>query len=388
MNVWTRIFLVLLRLAIGWHFLFEGWEKIYSVDIIGETTTNRPFTSAGYLNEASGPFADFFRNQVRESDDEFLQRLTLVPLSPGQDSVKVPPVSRFPPSLVKEWQEYFDHFSQYYQLDPQQAKLAEGKLRQREDNTATWLLSGKKKAQKVFPKGTIEVEETTAQRVQDYRDKLLEVRDMETKVLGAFEKDVLKEKLRLAKAELSKMRKELQDDLRDQLAETDKALQDVLSLKQKEDAPTPELKKPPKALWIDRVTRYGLTAIGACLLLGFWTRTACVGGAGFLLLLYLAMPPFPWLPEPTRTEGHYLFVNKNVIEMLALLALATTRSGRWAGLDGLLYLLNPFRRRRQPRQDLGNDQDAIYAESEAYLHGKKAVGQASTSAPIHPIRRE
>jgi uncharacterized membrane protein YphA (DoxX/SURF4 family) len=385
MNVLTRVFLVLLRLAIGWHFLFEGWEKIYSVDVIGETTTNRPFTSAGYLAETSGPFADFFRNQVRESDGEFLERFTVTPLPPGQDPSKVSPASRFPPVLAKEWQEYFDHFSQYYQLDSHQAKLAEGKLRQREDNAANWLLTGKKKVQKSFPKGTVEVEETTAQRVQDYRHKLAEVRDMETKVLAVFEKDVLKEKLRLAKAELSKMRKELQDDLKNQLTETDKALQEVLSPEQKKNAPTPELVTPPKSLWIDRLTRYGLTAIGACLLLGLLTRTACVGGAAFLLLLYLAMPPFPWLPEQTRTEGHYLFVNKNVIEMLALLALATTPSGRWAGLDALLHVLNPFRRRQQG-PDMGNNQDAIYARSQAHLHGQQ-VGTAS-SAPIHPIRRE
>jgi len=32
-----------------------------------------------------------------------------------------------------------------------------------------------------------------------------------------------------------------------------------------------------------------------------------------------------------RCEGSYLFVNKNVIEMVALLALMTTRSGKWAG---------------------------------------------------------
>jgi hypothetical protein len=44
-------------------------------------------------------------------------------------------------------------------------------------------------------------------------------------------------------------------------------------------------------------------------------------------------------------EGHYYFVNKNLIEMLALLVLATTRSGCWLGLDGLLHRLNPWRRR-------------------------------------------
>ncbi len=387
MNVLTRIFLVLLRLAIGWHFLFEGWEKIYSVDVIGETTTNRPFTSAGYLSEATGPFAEFFRNQVRESDEEFLQRLSPAPLAPGQDPAKVPPASRLPPALAKEWQEYFDHFSRYYQLDSDQKKRAEDKLRQGEGKTAEWLLTGKKKVTKSFPKGVVAVEETTPQRLQDYRDKLAEIHDMEINVLGAFEKDVLKEKLRLARAELNKMRKELQDDLKDQLAETDKALQEVLTPEQKLLAPTPELKQPPKALWLDRLTRYGLTAIGACLLLGLFTRTACVGGAVFLLVLYLAMPPFPWLPEATRTEGHYLFVNKNVIEMLALFTLATTPSGRWAGLDALLHLLNPFRRRGQPRPDLENDRGTVYAESKAHVHGQQPVG--ASSVPIqHPKGRE
>ena len=49
------------------------------------------------------------------------------------------------------------------------------------------------------------------------------------------------------------------------------------------------------------------------------------------------MPPFPWLPTAPNNEGYYLFVNKNVIECLALLALATTASGRWLGLDALIH---------------------------------------------------
>ena len=44
------VFLVLLRLAIGWHFLVEGYEKVVSV-ATGPTEsvagTSRPWTSAG-----------------------------------------------------------------------------------------------------------------------------------------------------------------------------------------------------------------------------------------------------------------------------------------------------------------------------------------------------
>ena len=48
------------------------------------------------------------------------------------------------------------------------------------------------------------------------------------------------------------------------------------------------------------------------------------------------MPPWPGLPEGI-TEGHYRFVNKNLIEMIACLALASTPNGLWIGLDALLF---------------------------------------------------
>ena len=100
--------------------------------------------------------------------------------------------------------------------------------------------------------------------------------------------------------------------------------------------------------WADAMVKYGLVAVGGLLLVGLLTRTACMAGALFLLLFFLAMPPLPGWPENLRAEGHYLYINKNIIEMLALLALATTRSGRWAGLDGLVQFLNPLRYSRAP----------------------------------------
>jgi len=96
--------------------------------------------------------------------------------------------------------------------------------------------------------------------------------------------------------------------------------------------------------WNDAVVAVGLTVIGGLLILGFLTRTACVLGALFLIGFYVAAPALLGVPEPLRAEG-YPFVNKNIVEAVALLALATTRSGRWAGVDALLYYLNPFRRR-------------------------------------------
>lgn len=88
--------------------------------------------------------------------------------------------------------------------------------------------------------------------------------------------------------------------------------------------------------WINLSTMYGLSAVGLCLMLGLFTPLAALGGATYLLSFYLSMPPWPGLPEGI-TEGHYRYVNKNLIEMIALLALAATPNGLWVGLDALLF---------------------------------------------------
>ena len=49
------------------------------------------------------------------------------------------------------------------------------------------------------------------------------------------------------------------------------------------------------------------------------------------------MPPWPGLPASPMAEGHYLIVNKNLIEMLACLALVCIPTGLWIGLDALLF---------------------------------------------------
>ncbi|MFM7112394.1 MAG: hypothetical protein ACKO26_14745, partial [Planctomycetota bacterium] len=46
-------------------------------------------------------------------------------------------------------------------------------------------------------------------------------------------------------------------------------------------------------------------------------------------------PPFPWLPNPPLNEGNYVFINKNFVEMMALLVIAATPSGRWFGFDAV-----------------------------------------------------
>ncbi len=97
--------------------------------------------------------------------------------------------------------------------------------------------------------------------------------------------------------------------------------------------------RPPRTEldWINLATAWGLTFAGLGLMLGLFTPLAALVGATLLGLFYLSLPPWPGLPVPPNAEGHYWIVNKNLVELLACLSLATLPTGRWIGLDSLLF---------------------------------------------------
>jgi uncharacterized membrane protein YphA (DoxX/SURF4 family) len=103
------------------------------------------------------------------------------------------------------------------------------------------------------------------------------------------------------------------------------------------DLPMPEtsLKKT------DRILTWAMLICGGCLIVGLFTRVAAVAYATFLFLVIMSQPP--WVPGTITTLFPY-----QLVEMLALLALATTAVGRWGGLDFFLHFLitAPFRGRR------------------------------------------
>lgn len=92
---------------------------------------------------------------------------------------------------------------------------------------------------------------------------------------------------------------------------------------------------------LESMTTYGLIVMGMCLMLGLFTRLAALGGAVFLLTaVVLEQVAWPgYYPQLPPSAGHALIVNKEVIEMLVLFALATTNVGRWGGLDFFIHYL-------------------------------------------------
>ena len=103
---------------------------------------------------------------------------------------------------------------------------------------------------------------------------------------------------------------------------------------------------------LDVLVAVTLAAIGLGLMLGALTQAACIGGISMLALFYLSAMPMSGVPEP-RTEGTYLLVNKNLIELAALTVLFTFRTGRIAGLDRWFADARARRTQEQGRQRLG-----------------------------------
>ncbi len=421
MNVLTRVFLVALRLAIGWHFFFEGLDKVQS-HLRGPVEGQPVWTSAPYLRESTGPLAPFFRGQVGEDPNDYaLARLIVLPAEPGTRP-------KLPEALEKDWQDYFKRFVNHYEVggkktpqpevlsvvgvapagglpgaipwhalrqvsriqppDKVQLALAEIDLELAKDAALEWLLRGKREVQRSFSRVNEMVKETTPERIRIYREKLLLLREIEERGLWRFGKDVWKQKLPALKQEIATRRVELLAELNQPMKEAmEFTFAKRLTPEQRDKGPVPAEPQAPGWLWwVDQVTMWGLTIIGGCLLLGLFSRTACISGAVLLVMFYAAMPALPWLPVSPRAEGHYFFINKNLIEMLALLTLATTHSGRWVGLDGLIHALIPQSLRQKPRGGSSEGSSAVGSSSPRVAPRGLEPAAATREAPPSPVK--
>jgi thiosulfate dehydrogenase [quinone] large subunit len=80
-------------------------------------------------------------------------------------------------------------------------------------------------------------------------------------------------------------------------------------------------------------------------MLGLFTPVAAAAAAVQLAVFYFASPPWPGLPAASM-GGHYLYIDRNLIEMIAAAVLVTVPTGTWAGFDVWVY---PYVRRLRAR---------------------------------------
>jgi uncharacterized membrane protein YphA (DoxX/SURF4 family) len=89
---------------------------------------------------------------------------------------------------------------------------------------------------------------------------------------------------------------------------------------------------------VDVVNIWGLILVGMGLMLGFLSRYAAIGGIILLAFYYTANPPFI-SATGAYLEGHYVWIDKNLIELIALIVLLLIPTGQFVGMDGLLRVI-------------------------------------------------
>lgn len=467
---WAGLFIVLfvlMRMTIGWHFLFEGIAKIYS------TYSPKPFSSAGYFRESPGPMKNWMAGilppdpdkellkaldpvEIQESftrvGQDFASRLQLnekeraavvdtvekqlklvlawreggnpgIRLAfekaitdwerAGTETLKKNAIEKRDKAIgvLKEFQERQSDLARQIgaisgnppevkfpivesgKLDRLPLELTEasqvatarsailsgsgksllaGAVGKNDpvaveqwkkwdkvvaladkwaDATQEWLTSGEETVEEPSPdgkgNGTLKKVLATPDRVERYKDLVAKKDEVSTSDRNwVFRKDVEKGAVASAKAAAASARASLKSELEKYQADLVGGLEKQFSEKVANAAQVKPARQIKPIEIMDFMTIWGITAIGAGLFTGTLTRAAALGGAAFLAMTYLAVPALPWLPAPPQNEGNYVFVNKNVVEMMALLVIAATPSGRWFGGDAFLawlFLRKPTR---------------------------------------------
>jgi uncharacterized membrane protein YphA (DoxX/SURF4 family) len=282
----TVVMLVLLRVTIGWHFFSEGMHHY----------ADPSWSSEGFLRSAKGPFAPLFQSVLPDNESrQAWQSITT-------------------PETAKEWAKkigdsyakYASRDSELYQFTAEQQAAIEAIIKRRQAQLAHWVTAN-----------------------ADELDAYPHERDRLAKALAEPSSDDIpfqKGRVSAKQAEIeAKVRgwlgqvNKIESDLRDDLA-------GVLNDQQRKRIPrdTTPLEK------VDTAMTYGILGIGACLLVGLFTRLAAVCGALFLLSVVMTQPF--WVAGATPTYNQW-------VELVALLVLATTHVGKWGGLDFFLSFL-------------------------------------------------
>lgn len=394
------LLLVTLRIAIGWHLLYEGWWKINS------QSTAQPWSAEGYLKNATGPLRPHFRNmtgdpndlrwvnydQMAEKWDDWFLRFTshfpgvndkpengvsvvdrLSMLIEGQKEFRVP-LEELPEGVdLSKWKNAirFDAPSKRLIVDGKQHLLpAERdailalvpKIEQptaQEAGQAAKIVRFRKAVEDLYKvQSRLSYKEQLAALLKGDPDRVgiiqkekdgrvIEERmgkiDEYKSLLDRYEANYAKARTAFQWDHLQRQWGEIQQKRRELIGPV-QALENelkidaekLLSAEQLAVGPVPERMTPMRS--INLQTMWGLAVLGLLLIAGCFTRLAALGAAGLLTMFYLAAPPLPGWPSEQGAE-HNLVINKVLIEALACLALVFLPTGRWFGVDALFAIL-------------------------------------------------
>jgi uncharacterized membrane protein YphA (DoxX/SURF4 family) len=264
-----------LRVGVGWHFFKEGIKK-FSDD----------FSSRPFLEQAKGPLAGYYRMLIPDWDGR--QRL-------NRDRI------------VQDWKEFVRRAGQKFGFDDRQQELAEQALRDRV-RQLDWYF------------------DTNREDIDEYLlelDRLARAKQRSSSQEIPYER----ERLWAKDQELRGKRTPWLSELRQY---HDMLQQDINRIGQSEEGVTNSVSLPDRgAIPSDLLVKYGITAIGVCLVVGLFTRLAALGGILFLISVLLSQPF--WVPGADTQFAYY-----QMVEVLALVVLVAFAAGRYGGLDFFL----------------------------------------------------
>jgi uncharacterized membrane protein YphA (DoxX/SURF4 family) len=289
--------LIFLRIVIGLHFFLEGSSHL----------RDPSWSSAGFRKAAVGPLASFLKSDLPETGD-WKSTLGNVHSTNAVDVAAA--ADNWRSSIVEEWK-------------------ALGERRNVVLRRSGW----------VAPADWVELS-SAALRAAD--KKLASMLDYANEDLLDF----CRQAVRLKTTEKSAMAKNV-PFMRDRIADKERELagqkngwmeeanavgrelvsawNEPLSAEERRIADTAA---EPTRLWkADRFVSWSLATIGACLVIGIFTKFNAVGGV-FFLLSVVASQPF-WLPAAQVTYDQW-------VEIAGLLVLASMPLGAWAGIDAFL----------------------------------------------------
>jgi len=323
----TVVLLVALRLCLGCHFLYEGVWKIKHAD---------EFSAEPFLAQARGPLAPLFHAMLPDIDGR--QRLKSdVTYKVVKDKEGREVTRGYNERLERRWDQIRQQYVNYYRP-----------LSAADEQTQNRYKSQVEQAQKVYDKFVDDLQLYLGEQreaIEAHFEALDRFKKHPEAGQGApFQKQRRWDEMLKLRSEARKWLDEL--EAREQALRN--ALADVFREQVQERGPIPASKNPLRWSRIEQINfavTWGLTAIGLCLLLGLFTRPAALGGALFMAFVVMTQPAWPTIypPDPPMV-GHALLINKDFIEMMALLVVASTAVGRWAGLDLLLgrYVHDPI----------------------------------------------
>ncbi len=279
LGIFGILALIALRVGIGWHFYMEGVTKVRGND----------FSSVGFLNSAQGPLADKFQQLIWDNDG----RLRL-----NKEMVN------------KLFADAADQSVAHFGLTDDQKKNLD-------------------RIEKQYIEKLNEVYAESNDEIFKYAESVDRIANMDASPVW--------NEVASLRGQKEKIEKDRMADVRSALASIDAIwrqyegrLNSVANTTQRQNAGNFYFSRPGEGTFsarvVDKIVPIFDMSVGILLMLGLLTPLAAWAGALFLISVVLSqMPGYPGT-QPTYFQA---------VECLALIVVATTDAGRYAGLDFL-----------------------------------------------------